>query len=65
MQEEKDSIKQFIINMNEFYKKTLNDNNRDMKLVMISLGKLCGVLAAKGILEVTEVTDILKLEFEK
>lgn len=57
-----DEVQKFVINMEEFYKKTLNDNMRDMKLLSKNIAKLCGVLAAKEILSIDEIQYILKFE---
>ena len=47
---------------NDTYKRTIEDNESDFKMIMIVIAKLCSVLQLKGILTEEEAKMIVDIE---
>lgn len=44
------------------YKRTIDDNKKDFMIIFGIIGKLCSYLMAKGILNESDIKDIIKIE---
>lgn len=47
---------------NDTYKRTIEDNQNDFKMIMIVIAKMCSVLLLKGILTEEETKMIVDIE---